>query len=51
MMAKHRLPTPPGEILLEEFLKPLGMSQVESMRFATIPARGLTPLPPYCRFQ
>jgi addiction module HigA family antidote len=28
MMPKHRPPTPPGEILLEEFLKPLGMTQV-----------------------
>jgi addiction module HigA family antidote len=28
MMRKNRPPTPPGEILLEEFLKPLGMTQV-----------------------
>jgi addiction module HigA family antidote len=28
MMPKNRPPTPPGEILLEEFLKPLGMTQV-----------------------
>ncbi len=27
-MRKNRPPTPPGEILLEEFLKPLGMTQV-----------------------
>lgn len=26
---KDRAPTSPGEILLEEFLKPLGMTQVE----------------------
>lgn len=25
----HRAPTHPGEMLLEEFLKPLGMTQVE----------------------
>jgi addiction module HigA family antidote len=25
----HRVPTHPGEMLLEEFLKPLGVSQVE----------------------
>ena len=28
MIPKNRQPTPPGEILLEEFLKPLGMTQV-----------------------
>lgn len=28
MIPRHRPPTPPGEVLLEEFLKPLGMSQV-----------------------
>ena len=26
---KERAPTPPGEMLLEEFLKPLGMTQTE----------------------
>jgi len=29
MLPKNRQPTHPGEMLLEEFLKPLGMSQVE----------------------
>lgn len=29
MLPKNRPPTHPGEMLLEEFLKPLGMSQVE----------------------
>ncbi len=28
MLPKNRIPTHPGEILLEEFLKPLGVSQV-----------------------
>ena len=28
MIPKNRQPTPPGEILLEEFLKPLGLTQV-----------------------
>ena len=28
MIPKHRKPTHPGEILLEDFLKPLGMSQL-----------------------
>ncbi len=27
MLPKHRTPTHPGKILLEEFLKPLGLSQ------------------------
>jgi antitoxin HigA-1 len=29
MIPKNRPPTHPGEMLLEEFLKPLGMSQTE----------------------
>ena len=28
MLPKHRIPTHPGEILLEEFLKPMGVTQV-----------------------
>jgi addiction module HigA family antidote len=28
MLPKHRIPTHPGEVLLEEFLKPLGLTQV-----------------------
>lgn len=28
MIPRNRIPTHPGEILLEEFLKPLGISQV-----------------------
>jgi antitoxin HigA-1 len=28
MLPKNRIPTHPGEILLEDFLKPLGVSQV-----------------------
>ena len=28
MLPENRLPTHPGEILLEEFLNPLGLSQV-----------------------
>ena len=28
MLPKRRIPTHPGEILLEEFLKPLGVTQV-----------------------
>lgn len=29
MIPKHRKPTHPGEILLEDFLKPKGMSQIQ----------------------
>ena len=32
MLPKHRTPTHPGEILLEEFLKPLGVTQVAFAR-------------------
>lgn len=32
MLPKNRIPTHPGEILLEEFLKPLGVSQVAFAR-------------------
>lgn len=29
MLPKHRVPTHPGEILLHEFLEPLGITQVQ----------------------
>jgi antitoxin HigA-1 len=32
LLPKHRRPTHPGEILLEEFLKPLGVSQAQFAR-------------------
>ena len=41
MIPKHRAPTPPGEILLEEFLKPLGLSQVEAAQRMGIPLNRL----------
>ncbi len=34
---KERAPTSPGEILLEEFLKPLGMTQVELAERIRVP--------------
>ncbi len=37
VVPKQRAPTPPGEILLEEFLKPLGMSQVMAARRMALP--------------
>ena len=53
MLPENRIPTHPGEILLEEFLRPLGMSQVAFARHIGVPTqrineivrgkRGLTP--------
>lgn len=44
MIPKHRKPTHPGEILLEEFLKPLGMSQVELARKMGVPIQRVNTL-------
>ena len=41
MIPKHRAPTPPGEILLEEFLKPLGISQADAAQRMGIPLNRL----------
>jgi antitoxin HigA-1 len=53
MLPENRIPTHPGEILLEEFLKPLGISQVAFARHVGVPLqrvneivrgkRGITP--------
>jgi addiction module HigA family antidote len=53
MIPKHRIPTHPGEILLEEFLRPLSITQVRFARHLHIPLqrvneivrgkRGVTP--------
>jgi antitoxin HigA-1 len=53
MLPENRVPTHPGEILLEEFLKPLGFSQVAFARHIGVPLqrineivrgkRGVTP--------
>jgi antitoxin HigA-1 len=37
MTPKNRKPTHPGEILLEEFLLPMGLSQVELARRMGVP--------------
>lgn len=37
MIPEHRTPTHPGEILVEEFLKPLGLTQVELARHLGVP--------------
>ena len=53
MLPENRIPTHPGEILLEEFLKPLGVTQVAFARHIGVPLqrineiirgkRGVTP--------
>jgi antitoxin HigA-1 len=53
MLPENRIPTHPGEILLEEFLIPLGLSQVAFARHIHVPTqrineivrgkRGVTP--------
>ena len=52
-MPEYRIPTHPGEILLEEYLKPMGISQVDFARHIGVPLqrvneivrgeRGVTP--------
>jgi plasmid maintenance system antidote protein VapI len=37
MLPTNRPPTHPGEMLLKEFLEPLGVSQVEAARRMKIP--------------
>ena len=41
MIPENRAPTPPGEILLEEFLRPLGITQVEAAGRMGIPLNRL----------
>ena len=53
MLPENRLPTPPGEILLEEFLEPLGVTQAAFAKHIGVPIqrineiahgeRGITP--------
>lgn len=53
MLPNHRIATHPGQILLQEFLEPMGMTQVELARSLDIPLnrvnelvrgkRGVTP--------
>lgn len=44
MIPKNRRPTHPGEILLEEFLKPMGMSQVELAKKMGVPIQRVNTL-------
>ena len=41
---RHREPTPPGAILLEEFLKPMGLSQRDLARGIRVPNRQVNDL-------
>jgi addiction module HigA family antidote len=44
MMPSNRPPTHPGEMLLEEFLKPLRMTQAEAARQMAVPLNRLNEL-------
>jgi addiction module HigA family antidote len=44
MLPKNRAPTPPGEILLEEFLKPGGMTQMELASRMNVPVQRVNTL-------
>jgi antitoxin HigA-1 len=44
MIPKHRQPTHPGEILLEEFLRPMKISQVELARRMGVPIQRVNTL-------
>jgi len=41
MLPKHRIPTHPGEILRQEFLEPLGASQVAFAKHIGVPLQRL----------
>lgn len=41
MLPTHRSPTHPGEMLLKEFLEPLGVSQVDAAKRMNIPFQRL----------
>lgn len=40
----HRAPTHPGEMLLEEFLKPMGLTQLELANAIHVPYQGINEL-------
>jgi len=44
MIPKYRKPVPPGEILLKEFLEPMGFSQVELARRMNVPIQRVNTL-------
>ena len=44
MIPKHRTPTHPGEILLAEFLEPMGLTQVELAHRMGVPVQRVNTL-------
>jgi antitoxin HigA-1 len=44
MVPKNRMPSHPGEILLQDFLTPLGISQVELARRMGVPIQRINTL-------
>ncbi len=44
MIPKHRSPVHPGEVLVEEFLTPMGISQVELARKMGVPVQRVNTL-------
>ena len=44
MIPKHRTPVHPGEVLVEEFLTPMGISQVELARKMGVPVQRVNTL-------
>lgn len=44
MLPKNRKPTHPGEILLREFLEPMGLSQIELARRMSVPVQRVNTL-------
>jgi addiction module HigA family antidote len=44
MLPKYRTPTSPGEMLLEEFLKPMKMTQTELARRMDVPVQRVNTL-------
>ena len=44
MLPKKRVPTHPGEVLLEEFLKPLGVTQVTLAAHLGVPVQRINEL-------
>ncbi len=46
--ANQGTPVPPGEMLEEEFLKPLGLSRAEAARRLGVPASPAVPVAAHC---
>ena len=44
MLPANRVPTHPGEVLLEEFLKPLGVTQVALAEHLSVPVQRINEL-------